>query len=111
MNDLYIHSSTEITDAYKNINAVSERKRTWKDKLRWKLFSISHIQHRKPDSFYKDFMHTNAIISLSFTNRIRVLLSGRIHYQVRVLTENIVGECSTNSCVHILPPTFLERKD
>ena len=111
MKTLYIHGETEITDGRKNVCAVASQKITWKDKLRWKLFPLAHIEYRKSDSFYKDFVHTYATISLSFTDRIRVLFTGRMYYQVRVLTENIVGECSTNSCAHVLPPTILERKD
>lgn len=81
------------------INAASpERPWTWKDKLRSKLFPFT-ICHIPEASDFQDVIVTRTRSELSLADRLRVLFTGKIETETRIVTENMVGETRSNSVV------------
>jgi len=70
---------------------------TWRDRLRSKLFPfvICHVPEAPPS--FQDCIVTKSKSVLSFTDRLRILLTGKVEVEVRIVTEHVVGSIRTNS--------------
>lgn len=65
--------------------------------------------HNVPDlpTWAKDAIYCETVVDLSFADRIRVLLSGRLCVRSRTLTETRPGRVQSSSLGYPLPPKFL----
>lgn len=95
------------------LNGISSEswKVTWRDKIRWKLFPGKHVD--VPDELmvsHKDMLVMRTTVCLSFVDRVKLLFTGKLAVQHKVVTENIIGHHISFSTVNVLPPKFLERE-
>ncbi len=81
--------------------SVSESTWTWRDKLRAKLFPVKHCFAPEAPGFYKDCITIHTTTVLSWTDRLRVLLTGVICTHTRTVTENEVGDSMTNAVLYV----------
>lgn len=58
---------------------------------------------------FQDYMVTKITVSLSFLDRLRLLVSGTLLVDCRISTENRIGDTRTASMAYPLPPKFLSR--
>lgn len=78
------------------------------EKLGWRLFPSNHCDI--PDKIgMHDCVVTITRSELSFMDRLRVLVSGRIEVQSKTATENLVGSHATNAVLIVRPPYWLDR--
>lgn len=81
----------------------------WQEKLGRKLFKKHHID--MPDlPGMKDCLVSRTVAHLSFVDRLKVLISGKIEVTTNTATEHVIGKTFTNSGVSVRPPGWLERK-
>lgn len=81
----------------------------WRERLGWRLFPAAHADIPDlPGS--KDGIICHVKCELSFWDRLRVLISGRIEVGVKTATEFPVGKTATNSSISVRPPDWLDRK-
>lgn len=97
------------TDAQSGAFCV-EHKDTLLDKLRRKLFPYRHCQLPEASAEWKDCMTVHTTCVLSFTDRIRAMLTGRIEVTSRTVTENEIGSHTTASEVYVRPPAFMDNE-
>jgi len=57
---------------------------------------------------FKDELFINTTVMLSFADRLRILLLGRLVVSTRTKTENVVGACRTESDCTV--PHFFPKK-
>lgn len=82
---------------------------TRRERLGWRLFPRAD-QPAKPCPFSgRDMVIVDVAAELSFVDRLRLLVSGRLSIRVRVETENVVGKTDSNSKIHVQPPSWLSR--
>lgn len=70
---------------------------SWKDRLRRKLFPWLPCETPKAPATYKDVLIMRVSCELSFADRLRVLVTGRIEIESRTVTENEIGNHETES--------------
>jgi hypothetical protein len=73
------------------------REWTWKDRLRAKLFPNTPCYVPEAPRHYKDCLSTTVRSHLCFTDRLRVLLTGKAEVEIKIVTENVVGGTRTAS--------------
>ncbi len=83
------------------MNTFTIPKASWRRRLGWKIlppgrFSPIEVPHPLPDDF-EDVLIINSDVHLSFKDRLRVLLSGRLHLRSITLMEHSPGNCDTQS--------------
>lgn len=69
--------------------------RTWRDKLRSKLFPARHCFAPEAPSHFKDCVTVRAVSTMSWIDRLRILWTGIVVTHVRTVTENEVGDSRT----------------
>lgn len=80
-----------------------------RERLGWRLFPNAHCF--SPDlEGGRDGIVSRVRCELSFMDRLRLLISGRIEVWVKTTTENEVGRHATNSSISVRPPDWLDRK-
>lgn len=84
---------------------------TWKHRLRLKLFPPNYPDCPRAPENYKDVLHQNSVVELSFLDRIRILISGRIAIKSQTVTENLIGKCTGKVTVFVLPPEWADSRD
>ena len=78
---------------------------TWRERLRFRLFPSRHCELPEAPAHYADCVVVTTTAVLSWADRLRVLISGRLTVQTRTVTENVVGDCRTSSVAFpSLPP-------
>lgn len=75
--------------------------RTRFQKFRDKLFPSKHCFAPEAPGEFKDCIHGHAITKLSWTDRLRVLLTGVVVTSWRTVTENEVGRAVSAATCHI----------
>lgn len=91
------------------MNSAMEYIPTRRERLGWHLFPRVD-QPEKPCPFNgRDMAITDVTAELSFGDRIRLLVSGRLSVRVRTETENVLGKVHSNSEIHVQPPRWLSR--
>lgn len=73
---------------------------TWRERLKWKLFPSRHCELPSAPATYQDCVVVRTVAMLSFADRVRVLLSGRLTIETKTVTENIVGAAVTSSVAY-----------
>lgn len=92
----------EIEDQCGSISAGCwEATPTLWDRIRWKLFPSKYCSKPETDFETKDCVRSTCVTKLSWTDRLRALVTGVIVVTVRVHTEFEVGRIATNSTCHI----------
>lgn len=59
----------------------------------------------------KDGIHIRSVSEISFMDRLRILISGKVQLVSKTVCENQIGNNITVSCLSVLPPKFLDRND
>lgn len=73
---------------------------TWKDRLRYKLFPSRHADLPEAPANFADVLEVRVDVGLDAMDRLRVLLTGKLHVQTRVVCENRVGDTRSNSMAY-----------
>lgn len=73
---------------------------TWRERLRWKLFPARHCELPEAPVSYKDVIHVKTVVVFGWLDRLRVLVSGCLVVDHRVVTENIAGHTATSSVAY-----------
>jgi hypothetical protein len=81
----------------------------WQETLGHKLFPPQHCFFPEVPNA-KDGFGCNTEVSLSFMDRLRVLLTGKLLVVVKMTCDGEIGNHSTNTCAYPPPPKFLQRK-
>lgn len=95
----------KMADAEDECRSVScgamERKQTWREWMRMKLFPAKHCF--KPETKFdpKDCVVVHSITSLSLVDRLRCLITGVVVVTTRTSTEFEVGQAVSVSTCHI----------
>ncbi len=90
------------------MNYCQEYMPTRLERLGWRFFPSRHCDI--PDKVgMHDAVITVTKAELSFADRLRVLISGRVEVQSKTATENLVGSHETNAVFIVRPPTWLDR--
>ncbi len=76
-----------------------QRRWTWREKLRAKLFPfvICHVPEAPPS--FQDVIVSKSRSNLSFTDRLRVLITGKVEVETRIMTDVVIGSHRTNSVI------------
>lgn len=81
----------------------------WQERLGWRLFPQHHFDSPEMDGAH-DCFHCTTVVELSFLDRLRALISGKIKVTTKTATEFQIGKSVTASGVNVSPPKFLDRK-
>lgn len=84
---------------YECCSAPDERSR-WQ-KLRSRMFPARRCKIPDAPSEFKDCIHGRSVAKLCFSDRLRVLLTGVIVSEMRIVTENEVGGTSTCAEIYV----------
>lgn len=80
----------------------------WQENIGRKLFPNTYVDSPELPGM-KDVMVSYTRVHLSFLDRIRVLISGKIEITTKTATENVIGAVTTNCGSSVRPPWWLER--
>lgn len=80
----------------------------WQEKIGWKLFPNVYVETPEMDGM-KDVMVCRTQAHLSFIDRIRTLISGKVEITTKTVTQNVIGETVTACGVSVRPPSWLDR--
>ena len=72
---------------------------TWKDRFRSKCFPAFHCDLPEAPFSFREVITLQLKTELSFTDRIRVLVTGKLVTRVKVVTENEVSSHVANAVV------------
>lgn len=75
--------------------------RTWRQKLRNKLFPSRHCFAPEAPHEFKDCIRGEAITKLSCVDRLRVVITGVVVTRWRTATEHAIGRSVTAATCHI----------
>lgn len=70
---------------------------TWRDRWRARLFPFTPCDLPEAPATFKDVLVTKTRTELSWADRLRILVTGKVEVEVRVVTEHAVGETRTKS--------------
>lgn len=82
-------------------------------KIARRLFPSKFVDVPEPDGKIKGYGEVivcKVIAELSFMDRIRVMLSGRVAVDLKIACEYAVGETKTNAESYPLPPRWMTNK-
>ena len=80
----------------------------WQEKLGWILFPSNHIDLPEMPN-RKDGLICHVTVQLSWLDRLRMLISGKLEVTAKTATENVIGANVTATGVSVIPPTWLQR--
>lgn len=78
-------------------NSCLTREWTWRDRLRSKLFPFVICHVPEAPSHYQDCLVSRSRSIVCFMDRLRILVTGRVEVETRIVTEHTVGGHVTNS--------------
>lgn len=92
-------------------NTAMEYIPTFREKIGHKLFPSKMPEYptNHPQPSYADALIIKSTIHLSFVDRLRALVSGKVRLETRTVTENVLGVHTTASVGYVEPPDFLCR--
>lgn len=73
---------------------------TWRERLRFKLLPTRHCPLPEAPATFADCVVCTTFVSLDWTDRLRVLVTGWLKVETRTVTENVVGGCVTSSVAY-----------
>lgn len=77
-------------------------------RLLTKIWPWKHQEVGDLPTWAQDAIYCENRVELSFSDRLRVLVSGRVRVRSCTLTENKPGRVETTSIAHPLPPSWIE---
>lgn len=84
--------------------------RKWIARLRWKLFPYTYCPQPEAPVYFKNVIVHNVRVDVSFTDRLRVLFSGRLIVESRIATQEHSGSMISASQFSALPPRWMQVK-
>ena len=82
----------------------------WQENLGWKLFPNSYTEMPEiPDM--RDGLVCGITVTLSWLDRLRILISGKMEVTAKTATENVIGANVTATGVSVRPPAWLDRQN
>lgn len=91
-------------------NGCMEYVPQWQEKIGRKLFPNVHIDFPETKFKAEDGISITTTVMLSWLDRIRTLVSGKLQVTAKTTTENEIGKYVTSSSVSVRPPSWLDRK-
>jgi hypothetical protein len=93
-------------------NFCVEFKPTWREKVGFKLFPSKHVEAPTPKwkELSGDCLVIGTVSVLSWADRLRVLISGRVHTHSKTITQYSIGMNVTAAETFIEPPAWLTGK-
>ena len=88
-----------MNDTHGLIYCQPERDWTWRDKLRSKIFPFIPCPIPESPPSFQDVVITKCRSDLSLIDRLRVLITGKVETETRIVTENMVGQHRSNSVI------------
>jgi hypothetical protein len=82
-------------------------------RIAYRIFPSKHCDCPEPDGLVSgkgDVICLEAMTELSFTDRLRVLVSGRISSSVKIATEYNVGATKSLGVTFVRPPRWTEHE-
>jgi hypothetical protein len=73
---------------------------TWRERIRFRAFPTRHCELPSAPTTFQDCVVVTTVASLSFVDRLRVLVSGKVTVQTKTVTEHIVGGTATSSVAY-----------
>lgn len=86
---------------------ASDARPRWR-RILTKLWPGVHQPVGDLPAWAQDAIYVENRVALSFVDRLRVLLSGRVRVRSQTLTENKPGRVESTSVAHPLPPAWIE---
>ena len=83
-----------------NCYAVDHRP-TWRERIRYRLFPHRHCFAPEAPATYKDCVSIRTVTVLSWADRLRIMLTGRVVTETRTVTEHEVGNSVTNAVTYV----------
>jgi hypothetical protein len=82
----------------------------WQEKLGWRLFPAHHIDSPELPCAH-DVLVCVSRVHLSWIDRLRVLISGKIEVTSKTTTKGVIGDHISASVFSARPPAWLDRRD
>ena len=73
---------------------------TWRERLRFRLFPSRYCELPPAPATFQDCVVITTVASLSFVDRVRVLVTGKVTIETKTVTEHIVGGTMTSSVAY-----------
>lgn len=73
---------------------------TWRERLRFKLFPSRHCELPEAPAAYADCIVNRVHARLDVMDRLRVLFSGHLIVETKIVTQNVVGDTISSSVVY-----------
>lgn len=90
-----------------NLCAVAVDPRPMWKRVLSRLWPTHHQPLPELPAWAKDAIVMETVISLSFADRLRVLVSGRVRHRAYTFAENVPGRVESETMAHPLPPVSL----
>lgn len=82
---------------------------TWRDRLRAALFPRRHCPLPSAPAEFQDCISCHVTAEVSLLDRFRVMASGRVHVEVKIVTEHTPGKQIAGSVFTALPPKWMDQ--
>ena len=89
-----------MSDEQQHGNTLEDSSWNWRDRIRFRLFPILVCDLPEAPATWKDVLVCETTVILSWSDRIRALVCGRIHVETKTVTENTIGGCVTSSIAY-----------
>lgn len=83
---------------------------TWRDRFRERFFPAAYCELPEAPATHRDVLVVRVFTHLSWLDRLRVLLTGRIRVESKTVTEHVIGDHRTCSVFMALPPRWCDRE-
>jgi len=106
------HAMIVAPPNHPNCRCVAPDPHPWCSWWRRKFYPVSRVP-QVPDApgDYADCIHHEVEVHLSWLDWLRVMFSGRLVVESRIVCEHQVGKTVASSVSYPLPPKIIERKD
>lgn len=91
-----------------NENHAVEYVPTLRERIGWRLFPAQHCDVPDKPGMH-DMIVSETKTELSFADRLRVLVSGRVRTVTKTATACLIGDHETSAVFCVEPPTWLRR--
>lgn len=91
-----------------NYNVSTPSPLTLAQRLGARLFPRKHQDIKDLPPWAKEAIYCDAVITLSFVDRLRVLVSGRLRCRTRTITQKKPGRVDSDGFSHPLPPKWMD---
>jgi hypothetical protein len=99
----------ESAPAFVSATMSSIEPSTWRDRLRRWLFPRELCDAPEAPWACQGYLSTVVDVRLSWADRIKVLISGRLEVVVKTVTDNEISKAISGSVANVKAPGWLER--